>query len=192
MIELGIGSAPNPGASLGMNALAFDESERLLYASTSTHAAQGLLVVDPEVGRLVDQIDLWPENDRFLGGALDLLLDEDRLVGTSVNSVTGEGRVVIVPITDPTALQFGSTGDPTINVAQAPDGRDYALTSARAVQLMDATTLEVIWEDRPPPPTDVRLGVGFRPDGHVFFVTGAPRDRAPIGAPNELTIYLYR
>lgn len=57
---------------------------------------------------------------------------------------------------------------------------------------MDTATLEVIWEDRPPPPSDRRLGIDFRPDGHVFFVAGGVRDPAPTGAPNELTVYLYR
>ncbi|MGH7572667.1 MAG: YncE family protein [Gemmatimonadota bacterium] len=199
VIQLGIGSAGNPGDRMGMNALVFDPDESRLYASTSPSAVQGILVVDPDEGRLLDQIELSPENDEILGGAIDMIRDGDLLVATSQNSLAPQGRLAVVPLADPQAIRFGLTGgqDIPINVAVSPDRRDYAFTAAtsstdHAIKLMDTSTLEAIWEDRPAPPADRRIGIAFRPDGHVFFAAGSTRDPAPTGAPNELTVYLYR
>jgi len=196
VIELGIGSAGNPGSRMGMK-LVFDAVEERLYAGTSNSAVQGILVVDPDAGALVDQINLWPdapERAPFLGGATDMVRDRDVLVAASR---LGQGRIAVVPLTDPEAIRFGVTELSLIRIAVSPDEREYAMTATsslgeiRAVLLMDAATLDVIWEDRPASPGR-RVGVAFRPDGQVFFVSGAPRDTAPTGAPNELTVYLYR
>ncbi|MGH7572768.1 MAG: YncE family protein [Gemmatimonadota bacterium] len=193
VIELGIGSAGNPGGRMGMNALVFDATESLLYASTSNSAVQGILVIDPDAGLLINQIRLWPEQAMFLGGATDMLRDGDVLVATSANPLAPQGRLAVVPLTNPEGIRFGLTGgqDIPINVAVAPDGRDYAFTSTGAVKLMDSATLEVIWED-PDPPANRQLGVGFHPSGQVLLVSGSERDPAPTGAPNELTVYIYR
>ncbi|MGH7572767.1 MAG: hypothetical protein ACREMK_13140 [Gemmatimonadota bacterium] len=199
VIQLGIGSAGNPGDQMGMNALVFDATEDRLFASTSGSAVQGILVIEPDDGVLIDQIELWPEDAMFLGDATDMIRDGDVLVATSANPLAPQGRLAVVPLTNPEGIRFGLTGgqDIPINVAVSPDGRDYAFTAAtsstdHAIKLMDATTLEVIWEDRPAPPADRRIGIAFHPDGHVFFAAGSVRDPAPTGAPNELTAYLYR
>lgn len=107
VINLGIGSAADPCCGrMGMNALLFDAIERRLYASTSPSAVQGILVIDPDSGRLVDQLELNLEIE-FPGGAIDLIRNEDMLAATSVNGLTGEGRITIVPLADPLALRFG-------------------------------------------------------------------------------------
>jgi len=201
VIELEIGSAGNPGDRMGMNALVFDAAQERLYASTSNSAVQGILVVDPDAGVLIDQINLWPDAPEgtppaFLGGSRDMIRNGEVLAGTSTSRL-GQRRLAVVPLADPEAIRFGVTELRLTEIAVSPDRSEYAITATsatgevRAVLLMDAATLDVIWENRPASPGR-RIGVAFRPDGQMFFVSGPPRDTAPTGAPNELTVYLYR
>jgi hypothetical protein len=193
VINLGIGNDINPGDQMGMNTLVLNEAETQLFAVTNKFAIEGILVVDPVAGELLGQLDLWPEHGLLLGFASDAIIHQGQLYAASSSS-QGQGRVGVTSLMALGQWRFGNTGptvDP-IELAMAPDGRELLLSGAGhsfdAVQLMDATTLEVIWEERFFPPAEIRQGIGFRPDGRVFFTAGAANNPAP----NELFVYLRR
>jgi len=184
VINLGIGSDFNPGGQMGMNTLILAETESWLFAVTESSANEGILVVDPIAGQLLGQLDLWPEHGLMLGFASDAIIHQGQLYAASSSS-QGQGRVGVASLMALGQWRFGNTGptvDP-IELAMAPDGRELLLsgagTSFDAVQLMDATTLEIIWEERFFPPAFIRQGIGFRPDGRVFFTAGAADNPAP-------------
>ncbi|MFN2383635.1 MAG: YncE family protein [Gemmatimonadota bacterium] len=199
LFSLGLPIVINPDIAAGMQALAFDPGETRLFAVTSAFAQQGLLVIDPDTGAVLEQVDLRPETPGRFGGARDLAIDQGRLLATSTSSL-GVGRVVVTTVTAPSVLRFGVVGpfrDP-VAIAVAPDGRDWALTivdgqgGIHAVGLMDATTLDMLWEAPLDPASDIRHDIAFRPDGNVFFAVGGRFNRDGPPPPNELTVYLHR
>jgi DNA-binding beta-propeller fold protein YncE len=190
VLDLGVSSMANPGATLTMK-LELDTSEERLFILTSE---EGLLIADPAAGRLLDQIDLLPGDPRFLGGGKDLIRDEERLLA----SLNGR-RIALIPIADPRAYQLIDTsqfGDPR-STAVSPDRREWVVTlgafTQNAVTVMDATTFQFVWSEVLVRPIDSRQDVVFRSDGNVFFVVGGRGARGePSSTPNELTVYLYR
>ncbi|HET6361119.1 MAG TPA: hypothetical protein VFH11_03585 [Gemmatimonadota bacterium] len=196
IISLGIPNEGDPDKRLTMDELAFGPGEDLLYATTSPFFAnQGILVVDPEIGQLVAQIDLLPDDPQLLGGAHDLHVQGEHLI------VTATVEVALVPLAFPEAIRFGSTGHPNLvpkELAIAPLGDEWAITTGdlgagyREIQLMNAGSLAVIWRDRIPSTAVSPQGIAYRPDGNVFLVVGSRVDSPIGGFPAELTVYLYR
>ncbi len=201
VIELGITDANNPGDRLGLNAMLLDPSDERLYAASSS-GHQGVLVIDPVAGEIIDQVDLWPEppippTGEIPGNARDLRLDRGQLIATS-NSQNGMGRMAVVPLSDLTNVRFGNTGQFVLpkHLAATPDGQEWAISTGdrgvgySGVLLMDAATMRVIWDDRFP--EGIFEGVAFRPDGKVFVVAGTRTDLFPPPSPGELLVYLRR
>jgi DNA-binding beta-propeller fold protein YncE len=196
VISLGIPNDGDPDNRMTMDELAFGPGEDLLYATTSPFfAEQGILVVDPDAGELVSQIDLRPADPGLLGGAHDLHVDGGNLI------VAATVEVALVPIASPEAIRFGSTGHPNLvpkEIAISPDRGEWAITTGdlgagfREIQLMDAGTLVVIWRDRIPATAVSPQGVAFRPDGNAFLVVGSRVDSPIGGFPAELIVYLHR
>ncbi|HET7692546.1 MAG TPA: hypothetical protein VFM44_05625 [Gemmatimonadota bacterium] len=196
VIDLGVVSELNPDNPVNMVELLFGPGEDLLYATTSSFAQEGILVIEPDRGRLIDQIDLWPENPQRLGGALDIQLNEEDLLATFSN------RVAAISLSSPYMIRFGFTAADlpltAKELAVAPGGNEWALTTGDhgagyiAVQLMESSFLRVVWEDRLPPTAVNPQGIAYRPDGNAFMVVGSRVEFLPATGPSELTIYLNR
>ncbi|MGH7589179.1 MAG: YncE family protein [Gemmatimonadota bacterium] len=197
VIDLGITSRLNPGITMGMNALALDATETILFATTPDDVAEGILVIDPIEGRLLGQVDMAPEVPDefavFLAGARDLVRNGIELVATGSNYATGMGgRVVVFPIDDPERMRFGATEGQFLfprNLAIAPDGTEWAMTAfnnpdlPHEVLLMDASSLDVVWRDQMPLGASSPFGIAFRPDGNVLVTAGNLVD--PFPAPPQ-------
>jgi len=191
----------NKGKMRGMSALVLNPFESRLYVTTSDFAQDGILVVDPERGKLVELFDLQPEREAFRGGAQDAEWIDGGFLSITAR-VFGMGRIAVVPIDNPHAIRFGDIGMGLLPRALgvAPDGSAWAVTVAdvgaghHEILLMNPTTLDVLWRDPIPREQSVPAGVTFRPDGHVFFFTGSTRGDsfANPPQPTELLVYLFR
>lgn len=200
VIELELPDPDEPSdARLTLISLVFDPAERFLYTATRMDTQQGLLVIDPDAGELVDQIDLWPEWTG-LGGGFGLARNGSQLAVTT-GTPDGVGRVAQFQIEEPGGMRFGQTGRFAIpnRVAPSHSGTEYIVATGDggsgyfALMLIDASSLRVVWEERfPRPPAGMPQDVGFRPDGNVFFVVGTREDTEFEIQPNELSVYLYR
>lgn len=208
VIDLGLTSRLNPGITMGMLELVLNPLESTLFATTPPIlVAEGILVIDPVEGKLLGQIDMWPEVPdefpAFFSGANDLNRMGNELISTGTNPGTeGGGRVAVIPIDDPGRMRFGHTGGGQFlfpnQLAIAPDGFDWAITAfnnpdlPHQVMLMEAATLQVIWRDEMPLGATRPFGVAFRPDGNVFLVAGNREDRNPAPSQADLFVYLHR
>jgi len=187
-----------------MSTLLLNPSESRLYATTSsTFAQDGILVVDPDRGVLLEQFDLEPERAPQLGGARDIELVGNELVATSTGFPRGDARVAVVPIDDPDAIRFGTVGPIPLSLLRldvAPDRLAYAVTVTNgqggdeAVVLIDPATLRVFWELTIPAEDSIPSDVAFHPDGHLLLVPGSTHGDLPRETlvPSELLVYLYR
>jgi len=194
----------NKGKMRTMSKLLLNPSESRLYVTTSILFAQdGILVVDPDRGELLEQFDLEPERAPQLGGARDIELVGNELVAASAGFPRGDARVAVVPIDDPEAIRFGSVGPIPLLLLRldvAPDRQAYAVTVANtqggdeAVALVDPATLEVFWELTIPAEDAAPGDVAFHPNGRLLLVPGSTRGDLPRETlvPSELLVYLYR
>lgn len=199
VFDLGVISGPNPEQPVQMVELLLDPGESRVFATTWIDAQAGILVFDPDTGELLEQVDLEPENPARLGGALDLDFLNGQLIATSAN-IDGFGLLRVLSgspiqvVRVSVIQQFLGLKD----LAVSPDDRELAITTADAgngthgTLLVDAGTLQVIWEDRFSGEIVSPQDVAFRPDGNVILVAGGTFVGFVGPAPSELTVYIHR
>ncbi|MGH7589180.1 MAG: hypothetical protein ACRELU_11370 [Gemmatimonadota bacterium] len=199
VFDLGVVSGPNPNLPMGMFELLLDPAESRVFATTWPGAQAGLLVFDPDTGVLVQQVDLEPENPPRLGGALDIDRLNGEFIVTSVN-IDGFGllRVLSGSPSEVTRVSVIEQFLGLKDLAFSPDGQELAITTngpgdgTHGTLLVDAGTLQVIWEDRFSGEIVSPQNVAFRPDGNVILVTGGTFVGSFGPASSELTIYIHR
>lgn len=201
VIHLDLPESEEAQPRLGLQSLVFDGEEHFLYAAANIDIVpqQGLLVIDPDQGILVDQIDLWPEWTG-LGGGYGIVRDGSDLVLTS-GDPDGTGLLGKMSLRDPSRPTFGETGRfvSPVRVAVNQPGTEYGIVTGDggsgnfALQLIDATSLQIVWEEKfPRSSAGMRQDIAFHPEGKVFFVVGTGKDTEFEAQPNELSVYLYR
>lgn len=201
VFDLGVGNDANPDQPVHMSELILDPSDRRGFATTDPAlAGEGMLVFDPDTGELLEQVDLEPENPSRLGGARDVLFLNDQLIATSSN-FDGFGLFRVLSGSPPTEVVRVSMLERFLipkDLAVSPDGLELAVTTGdrgngtHGTLLVDATTLEVIWEDRFSGEIVSPQNVVFRPDGNAILVAGGTFVGSVGPAPSELTVYLHR
>jgi len=191
-VNLGIGSAGNPGTMIGMNQFVLDPPRNRLYALTNGNGQQGVLEIALPDLELVGQFDLWPEREDLLGGGVDLDLDGDRLLAVILRNA--RGTVARVPLggSPVTFVEVGPLA--TRELAISPDRTEWVIAAIRdleaTVRIVDALREEVIWVGTVNP--GEFQDVEFHPNGHAFMVAGTAESTFPQPSPSQLIVYLYR
>lgn len=201
VFDLGVVSAPRPGQPLQMQELVLNSNDSRVFASTSIDAQAGILVFDPDTGDLLEQVDLEPENPPRLGGARDIDILDGQIIATSSN-FDGFGILRVLSGSPPTVVIGVSTLEQFLipkDLAISPDRLELAVTAAglgtqlgHGTLLVDASTLQVVWEDRFSADIVAPSNVAFRPDGNTILVAGGTFVGSVGPGPSELTVYLHR